>query len=180
MIEIGEIKARRKRLGITQKELAEFVGVSQSLIAKLESGNLDPKLSLIKRILKTLDELESKNYLARNMMNAPVIIAEPSDSVKKVARIMIEKGISQLPVVDGGKLIGSVTEKSVFKAFFEGKSDLLVRDVLEEPLPVVKPNDNVFEISKLLLEHPAVLVVEGKKIVGIITKHDIMKVSTSK
>ncbi|MDI9609839.1 MAG: CBS domain-containing protein [Archaeoglobaceae archaeon] len=176
MIEIGEIKARRKRLGITQKELAEIVGVSQSLIAKLESGVLDPKLSLIRRIINTLNELESKNYWARNIMNSPVIIAEPFESVKKIAKIMIEKGISQLPVVEGEKIIGSVTERGIFKAFFDGKSDLLVRDVIEQPLPTVKPNESIFEISKLLLEHPAVLVLEGKKIVGIITKHDIMRV----
>ncbi|MEM1671777.1 MAG: CBS domain-containing protein [Archaeoglobaceae archaeon] len=178
MIEISDIKARRKRLGITQKELAELVGVSQSLIAKLESGVLDPKLSLIKRIINALNELESKNYWAKNIMNSPVIIAESSDSVKKIAKIMIEKGISQLPVVQGEKIIGSVTERGIFKAFFEGKSDILVRDIIEDPLPIVKPSESIFEISKLLLEHPAVLVVEGRNILGIITKHDIMRVST--
>jgi predicted transcriptional regulator len=177
MIEIGEIRARRKRLGITQKELAELVGVSQSLIAKLESGRLDPKLSLLKRVLKTLEELERKNYWARNIMNSPVIVVNPSDSVKKVAKLMIEKGISQLPVLEDDKIVGSVTERGIFKAFFEGKGDLLVRDILEPPLPTVKPTESIFELSKLLLESPAVLVVEGKKLLGIVTKHDIMKVS---
>jgi len=177
MIEIGEIRARRKRLGITQKELAELVGVSQSLIAKLESGRLDPKLSLLKRVLKTLEELERKNYWARNIMNSPVITADPSDSVRRVAKIMIEKGISQLPVLEGEKIVGSVTERGIFKAFFEGKADLLVRDILEPPLPTVKPNESISELSKLLLEAPAVLVVEGKKLLGIVTKHDIMRVS---
>lgn len=178
MIEIGEIRARRKRLGITQNELAELVGVSQSLIAKLESGRLDPKLSLLKKVFKVLEELESRNYWARNIMNSPVIVSNPSDSVKRVAKIMIEKGISQLPVLDGEKIIGSVTERGIFKAFFEGKGDILVRDILEPPLPTVKPNDSIFELSKLLLEAPAVLVVEGKKLLGIVTKHDIMRVST--
>ena len=177
MIEIAEIRARRKKLGITQKELAELVGVSQSLIAKLESGRLDPKLSLLKKVLKVLEELESRNYLARNIMNSPVIVADPSDSIKKVAKIMIEKGISQLPVLEGEKIIGSVTERGIFKAFFEGKRDLLVRHVLEPPLPTVKPNESIFEISKLLIDAPAVLVVDGKKLLGIATKHDIMKVS---
>ncbi|NHW24213.1 MAG: CBS domain-containing protein [Archaeoglobales archaeon] len=177
MIEIGEIRTRRKKLGITQKELAELVGVSQSLIAKLESGRLDPKLSLLKKVFSVLEELERKNYWARNIMNSPVIAANPSDTVRKVAKIMIEKGISQLPVIEDEKIVGSVTERGIFKAFFDGRGDLLVRDILEPPLPTVKPNESIFELSRLLLEAPAVLVVEGKKLLGIVTKHDIMRVN---
>ncbi|MEM1578983.1 MAG: CBS domain-containing protein [Archaeoglobaceae archaeon] len=178
MIEIEEIRERRKKLGITQKELAKLVGVSQSLIAKLESGNFDPKLSLLKKILKTLDELEGKR--AKNVMSSPVLVSEVSDSISKVARMMIEKGISQLPVVERGKIVGSITEREIFKAFYDGKKDLKVGDIMGAPLPCVSPDENISEISKLLLEHPAVVVVGGGKILGIITKHDLMRLNAGK
>ena len=56
--EIEEIRRRRKKLGITQKKLAELVGVSQPLIARIESGDVDPKFSLIKRIFDVLGRLK--------------------------------------------------------------------------------------------------------------------------
>ncbi|RLI81888.1 XRE family transcriptional regulator, partial [Archaeoglobales archaeon] len=71
--EIDEIRKRRKRLGISQKKLAELVGVSQPLIARIESGKFDPKLSLVKKILKTLEEIEGRATDARTIMHSPVI-----------------------------------------------------------------------------------------------------------
>lgn len=179
MIEPKEIRARRKKLKMTQKELAELVGVSQSLIAKLESGALDPKLSLIKKIISVFEERERKKR-AENIMNSPVIVAEMDEAISKVAKTMIEKGISQMPVVDKGKIVGSISEKGIFKAFYEGKRDLKVRDILESPLPEVSPNAELEEFSKLLLENPAVIVVEKGKILGIITKHDVMRINANR
>ncbi|MEM0350897.1 MAG: CBS domain-containing protein [Archaeoglobaceae archaeon] len=179
MIEPEEIRERRKKLKMTQKELAEKVGVSQSLIAKLESGVLDPKLSLIKKIMRVFEEMESKKR-AEDVMNSPVLVAKVDDPISKVARIMIEKGISQMPVVDKGNIVGSVSERGVFRAFYEGKRDLLVKDVIEPPFPEISPKTEISEISKLLLENSAVIVVEKGKILGIITKHDLMRLNASK
>jgi len=43
--EINEVKDIRKRLGLTQLELAKRANVSQSLIAKIEAGRIDPRYS---------------------------------------------------------------------------------------------------------------------------------------
>uniref|UniRef100_A0A7J2TL98 CBS domain-containing protein n=1 Tax=Archaeoglobus fulgidus TaxID=2234 RepID=A0A7J2TL98_ARCFL len=179
MIEPKEIRERRKKLKITQKELAERVGVSQSLIAKLEAGAIDPKLSLIKKILRVFEELESKKK-AEDVMTSPVIVADIEDPISKVAKIMIEKGISQMPVVEKGTIVGSVSEKGIFKAFYEGKRELKVRDILEAPLPEISSKAEISDISKLLLDNPAVVVTEKGKILGIITKHDLMRLNAGK
>ncbi|MFQ5647816.1 MAG: helix-turn-helix transcriptional regulator, partial [Candidatus Aenigmatarchaeota archaeon] len=42
MQEITEIRKIRKKLGLTQSQLAQEARVSQSLIAKIEAGKLDP------------------------------------------------------------------------------------------------------------------------------------------
>ncbi len=178
--EIEEIKRRRKKLGLTQKKLAELVGVSQPLIARLESGDLDPKLSLIKKIFKVLDELEGK-MTAKKIMNPNVIFATPEDSPKKIIEIMWEKGISQVPVIDNkGKNIGCVTESAIIRQILEKGvehlSELKVKDIMEDPLPTVPPDESLENISKMLLNNPAILVVERDKVIGIITKHDVMKV----
>ncbi|MEM4701956.1 MAG: CBS domain-containing protein, partial [Archaeoglobaceae archaeon] len=67
-----------------------------------------------------------------------------------------------------------------FRAFYEGKRDLLVKDVIEPPFPEISPKTEISEISKLLLENSAVIVVEKGKILGIITKHDLMRLNASK
>ncbi len=179
--EIDEIRRRRKKLGISQKKLAELVGVSQPLIARIESGRFDPKLSLVKRIFKVLEELEGKSVDARSIMHSPVISIQPDERIGKAIEVMIEHDISQLPVVEGKVAVGSITENAIVRAVMERGSaaeELSVREVMEQPFPSVSPSENLATISRLLLEHPAVLVVEDGDIVGIITKQDVMRFLT--
>ncbi len=176
--EIEEIKRRRKKLGISQKKLAELVGVSQPLIARIESGDIDPRLSLVKKIFKVLEEIEGKTIDARRIMNSPVISVSPNDSIKRAIEEMMKYGISQMPVMEGNRVVGSITESSIVKAVIEfgaNAEKLTVKDVMEKPFPIVSPNECLNTISKLLLDNQALLVVENNRVIGIITKHDVMK-----
>jgi predicted transcriptional regulator len=180
--EIEEIKRKRKKLGISQKRLAELVGVSQPLIARIESGTLDPKLSLIKRIYRVLEEIEGKSLDARKIMKSPVISVQADEPVKRAAEIMIDNEISQMPVLEGDRMVGSVTENSIVKALINRgveAEELKVRDVMEEPFPAVDPEESVRPILSLLLESQAVVVMEEGKVKGIITKQDVMKYMTA-
>ncbi|WP_290597164.1 MULTISPECIES: CBS domain-containing protein [unclassified Archaeoglobus] len=179
--EIEELKRKRKKLGVSQKKLAELVGVSQPLIARIESGRFDPKLSLIKRIQKVLEEIEGGRVKAKAIMNSPVITVSPEDSLKRAAEIMIEREISQLPVTYRKKVIGSITENDVVKAVVEKGSSaesIRVGEVMNEPFPAVNPDESLNTISKLLFDSPAVLVIEEGELVGIVTKQDVMKFLT--
>lgn len=57
---LEEIIRKRKVLNLTQKQVSQLAGVSQSLIAKLESGKIDPSYTKVKAILDVLDRLETK------------------------------------------------------------------------------------------------------------------------
>ena len=50
-----QIARMRILRGLTQKQLAELVGTKQSSIARLESGNSQPSLSFLRRVVKALD-----------------------------------------------------------------------------------------------------------------------------
>ncbi len=177
--EIEEIRRKRKKLGVSQKKLAELVGVSQPLIARLESGKFDPKLSLVKKIYRVLEEIAGSRVDARMVMNSPVIAVRPDDNVKDAASIMISKEISQLPVMDGDRVVGGLTENDVVRAIMErGTSDFRVEEIMGDPFPVVEPEESLSVISRLLLQCPAVLVMEHDRVVGIITKQDIMRFVT--
>jgi len=179
LFEIEEIKRKRKKLGITQKKLAELVGVSQPLIARIESGDLDPKLSLVKKIFEVLGELEGKGINAKKIMNTPVLSVTPDDLIVDVVDIMRKNGISQLPVIKQGMNLGCVTESSILKIIMargiNGAVNITVREIMEDPLPEISPAETLERISKMLLNNPALLVVENGRIVGIVTKHDVMK-----
>ena len=54
MLELNDIARLRKQLGLTQPELAQLSGVSQSLIAKLEAGKIEPSYTKVKSIIDTL------------------------------------------------------------------------------------------------------------------------------
>ena len=166
-------------MGITQKKLADLVGVSQPLIARIESGDIDPKLSLIKKIYDVLEELEGKKIDAASIMHYPVKTATPDTTLKEVIEIIMEDDISQMPVVESDKIVGSITENSIVKIIIsrgiEGAEQIKVKECMEEPFPTVLPNEKLEVISKMLLNNPALLVVESGKILGIITKYDVMK-----
>ncbi len=177
--EIEMIKIKRKRLGLTQKKLAELVGVSQPLIARIESGDFDPKLSLIRKIFNVLEEVEGKAINAEKIMNYPVKIINAKAKLIDAVETMMKHDISQMPVVKKDEIVGSITESSVVKIMLEkgtnaGKTR--VEECMEPPFPIVPKHERLNTISKLLLNSPAVIVCEEKEILGIITKHDVMKV----
>lgn len=181
---LASIKRRRMLLGLTQKKLADFCGLSQSVIAKVEAGEVDPSYSTATRIFETLERLESKEIsvdrflelTAKELMTQRIISVKPTDSVSKAQKLLSDgSDISQLPVIDEtGKAIGSLTEAQVLTQPDSDKS--LVSDVMLAPFPIVHLKTRASTIRSILLEEPAVLVSDSKSgIAGIITKFDLIK-----
>lgn len=183
---IGEIKNRRKRAGLTQKEIAVMSGVSQSLIAKIESGKVRPTYINVKKIIDALDSIESEEKtLAKDIMNKKLTSMKKSDRVEKAIDVMKKSGYSQLPVLENGYPIGTISEKTIVDIVSNGKeiSEILkklVENVMEDSLPTVKEEETVDAVSALLKTNPAVLVAKGGKAVGIITKADLFKIMKRK
>ncbi|RLF21765.1 MAG: transcriptional regulator [Thermoprotei archaeon] len=174
-----DIRKMRLKAGLTQKELAERAGVSQSLIARIESGTVDPRLSTLRRILEALEEAMRAGVRARDVMHTPVIVVKADDPIRKAAELMWKYGISQIPVVDGDKVVGTVFEDSIMKAFLtnpeEDVNSWPVNRVMEDVLPMVSPDESLDTIMQILARgEPAVLVIDRGKVVGIITKSDVI------
>ncbi len=176
-----EIKARRKRLGLTQAQLAKEAGVSQSLIAKIEAESLDASYSNTVRIFEALERTERKTTpAAGEVMNHHVSFVKKREAVAKALKLMKEKDYSQLPVFDGDHPIGSISEKTLLDKITEGTpmdtlSSMLVEEVMGETFPVVDEKTPLPAISSLLNYHFAVMVRKKDKIAGIITKADLLK-----
>jgi predicted transcriptional regulator len=175
-----DIKKRRNELGLTQSDLAKRAGVSQPLIARIESGDVDPRLSTVRKILVAFDEAEKeRQIIIRDLMHSPVINVSPEDSVEEVVSLMHAYGFSQIPVLDQGIPVGSISEDIIVKLMGESKkrsiSQMKVLDMMEDSFPAVSPGVSISVVSHILEGNPAVLVVEKGKVVGVVTKHDVMR-----
>ncbi|MEK6827858.1 MAG: CBS domain-containing protein [Nanoarchaeota archaeon] len=172
--ELEEIKKIRKKLGMTQTELANRAGVSQSLIAKIESGRIDPTYTKTKKIFAALSELEKKEEIkAEQLMTNKIISISPSTSIKEAIAKMKKHQISQMPVIDEQKLVGLVSESTILDALLKSKS-AKVKEVMQESPPIVSKMTPIQVISNLLKHYPMVLVSQEGRLIGLITKSDLL------
>jgi len=180
IISAEDLRRLRKRYGVTQKELALKSGVSQSLISRIENKNIDPRLSTIRKILEAIIFLQKKDKTAKDVMHGPVITINAIDSVQKAIDLMKKHAISQIPVLKGNKIIGSIRESTLINRFSKSKNtetffSSSVYNIMDEPFITVEPNITIESVVDLLLEgYPAILVIDQKDIVGIITKIDVL------
>jgi predicted transcriptional regulator len=181
--EIEEIGRRRKNLGLTQKNLAVLCGISQSLIAKIESKKVNPSYNVAKKIFDCLESLERKNRVtAEQILTKKIVYIRKNERVSKAIRLMRKYGYSQLPVFNGKAFIGSISEKTILNHISKGEklSELLskkVEDIMEEAFPIVNEKEPLTSILALLQNNHAVLVSKKGRVVGIITKADLLKVT---
>ncbi len=167
------LKRLRLDAELTQKKLADLVGVSQAHISKIESERVDPRLSTVNKILQILAEGERKS--CREVMTKRVVFVKPADKIFKISELMIKHAISQLPVIQSKRVIGTVTEESIIRNLSSTIADERVENIMQPPLPSVPEETSVNMIKPLLEDHPGVLIVNKGDIVGIITRSDLLK-----
>jgi predicted transcriptional regulator len=177
--QISSVSARRRRLGITQSQLAKAAHASQSFIAKLETARLDPAYSIASRVFFALDELESaSSAVAADVMTAKVHSVRPSEKISFAVAILRKNGISQMPVIDEGNVVGSISERWMLELLSkEDYASILskkVGDAMDEPFPSVSSRTPVNAVAGLLRYAPAVIVMSGQKVAGIISKSDLL------
>jgi predicted transcriptional regulator len=109
-------------------------------------------------------------------MTKKVIVASPGDKILKISKLMMEHAISQLPIVEDNRVVGTVTEESIVSNLSSKIADEKVEKIMQAPLPSVPEDTNISMIKPLLEDHPGVLIVRKGEIVGIITRSDLLKV----
>jgi cystathionine beta-synthase len=124
------------------------------------------------------DRTTLANLLDRKGGTAPQVISvAPYTGVRQALRLMQLHDVAQLPVMDGDRNVGSVSEWALTgKGLAEpGMLDRLVGDVMDPPFPEVSAMQQAESIAKLLSRSsPAVLIRGRGGIEGIITRSDLL------
>ena len=108
-----------------------------------------------------------------------LICAAPNDLVGVVLAKMNELGLTQMPVLEDGRPVGSLRENHLLTKVFNDRDllDSRVSDIMEKSFPTVDVDDDINVVSRKLRASPAVLIEEYGRITGIITRLDLLDMS---
>jgi len=114
-----------------------------------------------------------KKRMVRKLITIP-----PQTNILNALKVMRDNSIRHLPVVDGGNLVGFVTEGDLRQASLLSMVDKVsIEDVMIKNPVTIAPDASIEEAAKLIYSHKigGLPVVKGKKLVGIITIVDVLQ-----
>lgn len=126
-------------------------------------------------------------------MSRPVITVMPDTGIKEAARLLVEHGISGMPVLDAkGALVGIVSEADILPMETRpdprtqatplppsaGSSPRVVGDVMTRDVLTVSANSEVSQAARTTLDAGVkrVPVMRGRRVVGILSRRDLVRV----
>jgi cystathionine beta-synthase len=127
--------------------------------------------------------LEDKTYsTARDIIGQrsgsyQLLSVNKSDTVKEAIGLMNGKSISQIPVLDGEEVVGSLTDNKLLSKIIDNPllKDATVEEVMEGSMKFVALDSTLDVLSSMVEKEKAVLVRDTLDNIHIITKHDILE-----
>jgi cystathionine beta-synthase len=120
-----------------------------------------------------------EQLLNRRPPNSPPLVSvAPAAAVRQALNLMSTWGVSQIPVVEDGHSVGGLIEGSLMAKALAQPSllDRPVREVMDPPFPEVEAGSTTDRIGAMLTrESPAALVRKDGKLVGIVSRYDILQ-----
>ncbi|MEY3282710.1 MAG: hypothetical protein RIR86_723, partial [Acidobacteriota bacterium] len=109
-----------------------------------------------------------------------LIAVSPETKISEMLEVMEVNGISQLPVLEEGKAVGSIREHRVMAQILDDRAILEepVTRIMEDPFPVINESVEIARAKQFLKESPAILVEEYGRIIGIVTRYDVLDIDS--
>jgi cystathionine beta-synthase len=107
---------------------------------------------------------------------APLVTASRRDAISDVIGKMKAHDVSQLPVLEDGRLVGMIAEVDLLNVLLEGthRPEDPIERIINPAPPVVDPQTPVDTLAGVFLDANAAVVVEQGAVVGIVTKIDVI------
>ena len=114
----------------------------------------------------------------KDVMTSNPTTCEPQASVVDAAKVMAQEDVGSIPIVEGDRLAGVVTDRDiVLRVVAEGRDaqSTTVGDIASRDLVTVSPDDDLDRALELMAEKQVrrLPIVEGDKLVGIVAQRDI-------
>jgi CBS domain-containing protein len=125
-------------------------------------------------------ERQMAGKTVKDVMTTGPRTIDPNTTVTEAARWMAKEDVGPLPVVDGDRLVGLVTDRDlVVRVLAEGRDpgSTTVREACSEDLATVSPEDGLDKALAILAGRQVrrVPVVEGNRLVGIVAQADVAR-----
>ena len=135
-------------------------------------------ISLFMWLLRRTPRASSIVPRVRDLMTSEVVTVEPQTRIADAAQRMIQQEKGPLPVVEGDRPVGMVTDRDIIARVVAEERDpgsLTVGDIATRELVTIGSDQDIGEAARLMEEHQLdrILVVEGERLVGIISEADI-------
>ena len=173
---IESIKQQRLKINLTQKQLGIEVGVSTSMINQIESGRSQPSYETAKKIFEVLTNKENQlAYTAGQLCSQSIVSIKPSNTLHDAIKKMHKSFISQIPVFDGKKPIGVISESGIVAHYENGNIEIAkkikVETIMEPIPPIIDYKTPANTLGPLIKYSKCILVSKNSKVYGIITNN---------
>ncbi len=177
---LESIKPARLKIGLTQQKLATLTGVSTSMINQIESGRCQPSYATARKIFEVLWSLDSQSSpKAGDICSKEIAKLKSTDSLHDAIKKMQDLSISQIPVFNGGEVVGLITEDGIVKHLLDSdetqRKKIKLSEIMDSRPPIVDYITPVKTLVSLVRYSKCVLVSKQSKVIGIITASDTLK-----
>ncbi|SDK49993.1 CBS domain-containing protein [Natronincola ferrireducens] len=180
---IVEMENRCYIIGRSSKEeiniphiLQEFKGGGHAgaASATIKHGDLQ---NIKEVVLENLHRKIKPQITAKDIMNYPVKTVKENMTVEEVNKIMLRYGHTGMPVIKDNHIIGIISRTDIDKAMIHSLSHAPVKGFMTRDVKTIESNTSLAEINDLLVKNNIgrLPVVEGKKIIGIVTRTDLLR-----
>mgnify|MGYP001196023705 FL=1 len=117
-----------------------------------------------------------RDFIGRLHSDGATSTVGPTDTLTTAHNRLRNSGFSQLPVVNDGKLLGVITEKSIINFTIEQPELMLsaVKEAMELSFPKLDKKDNFNKLRERLSDQSYTVILDGKKFLGLVTRSDVI------
>ena len=130
-----------------------------------------------KGFMKSAGKPHTVGELLSRRGNVPMIAVGPDDRAEDAIVLLRRHGISQMPVVEDGKVIGGLRELTLARLLHSriDPRQVPVREIMARPMPTVDEHVDLDEVYRLLSSgQSGVVVVRGGELAGVVTRIDLV------
>ena len=116
-----------------------------------------------------------RDLVTRRFDAGGTIVVSPNDTLRTACSRMRAADVSQLPVLDGGRLVGLIDESDILQSLaLTGSFDKQVRDAMVRELVTTPADAPIAALHGLFAQDRVAIVVDGDRFLGLVTRVDLI------